>query len=566
MCPDVKTDNHSTRLLCHDDGSPLNEGACVYFPTDPDQMSATHLASDFEMKHLSGCHMRSLLLSRILKVVAVVGAIGAVGFASWWSHRLQETPASQFHLRGKFGPVLNWPVIPIQVEPLPDGRLLSFGSDAQGKQGAQGIYDIWDPAKGTELQSHLTLPNRTNTDIFCSGQLLVPANDAVLIVGGDRTVNGVRNWSSAAINLFDLKSGVIKPSGRTMARPRWYPTVMTLADGDVLVLGGRLDPNHFAPVPELYSPATGAWRTLPGADKDELFGSANWNYPRAWQTPKGQLFVLSKLGQAYSVNLTGQGSYNALPIKVMRGHSYLPSLMYAPGKILSMRLGGFNYKIDLNGEQASVTSAAWGGLTRFNAMASVMADGRVYLSGGGLKNNDSSTEILADRLSQIWDPAADNWSPGAVAHEPRLYHSVAVLMSDATIFTGGGGAGYSGAKNQLNAEIYYPPYLFKKDGSGQFADRPVIASAPDFVAWGQAFDVQTTEAISKVTLIKVASATHSQVHDQRFTELPFQPDQQGHNKVTLNRSAMDMPPGYYFLFVFNKDGVPSKAKVIQVSK
>mgnify|MGYP002130812558 CR=1 FL=1 len=182
-------------------------------------------------------------------------------------------------------------------------------------------------------------------------------------------------------------------------------------------------------------------RQLPGADEDSLFGSTNWNYPRAWQMPSGKVYAIHRLGSTYEVDVTGDGSFKGLPDKLLRGHVYLPSLMYAPGKVLSIRLGGISYKVDLNGDAPVVEKAAWAGLARINSTATVMADGRVLLSGGGLKNNDSGSELLADRVAAIWDPNTDKWSRAAVAEEVRLYHSTALLLQDATIFTGGGGAG-----------------------------------------------------------------------------------------------------------------------------
>ena len=49
----------------------------------------------------------------------------------------------------------------------------------------------------------------------------------------------------------------------------------------------------------------------------------------------------------------------------------------------------------------------------------------------------------------------------------RLYHSAALLLPDATVLTLGGGA--NGPQLNLNAEIYYPPYLFNADGTPRAA-------------------------------------------------------------------------------------------------
>jgi hypothetical protein len=503
------------------------------------------------------------VLLKLVRLALGLALIAGIAFGGWWQWRNKPVQAADYHLRGKFGPVQPWPLIPIHVNVLPDGRVLSYGSDAQGKQGALAFYDIWDPRKGFGKEAHLVLPNTIGSDIFCSGQIVIPSKGEVLLVGGDRTVNGKRNWSSPDINLIDLKTGVLRSTGRTMERPRWYPTVMTLANGEVLILGGRMSlDNHFAPLPEIYSPTKG-WRTLPGADKDFLFGSANWNYPRAWQTPRGDVFSLSRTGEMHTLKLEGEGSYAKLPQKIFRGHSYLPSLMYAPGKILSIRLGGMAYDIDINQPEPSIRRAAWSPPLRFNATATVMADGKVYLGGGALRNDDAVTPLLSNRVSEIWDPAQNKWQTAAVAAHTRLYHSSALLMQDGTILTGGGGAGRKAAENHLDVETYYPPYLFKTDGSGELAPRPTLIQAPDFIAWDKAFKVETQDTIQRFTLVKMGAATHAQVFDQRFLDVKFTKTNKGY-ELQGPASALIAPPGYYFLFAFNGKGVPSVAKIVRL--
>ena len=499
-----------------------------------------------------------------LKGVSALAAMAMMVTTGWWYWRLRDVSPDQYHVRGKFGPVVQWPLIPLHLITLPDGRVMSYGSDAKGRQTGQTIYDVWDPQQGFGPESHLTLPNQTGTDIFCSGQLLVPADGAVLVVGGDRTVNGQRNWSSPDINYFDFNKNVLKSAGRTMARPRWYPTVATLANGDVLVVGGKLDPLHYAPIPEIYSPHTG-WRTLPDAEKNEAYGEPNWNYPRLWLAPNGKIFNVSRLGDTFYLDTTGAGKIEPLKARLFRGHSYLPSLMYAPGKVLSMRMLGIANIVDINAQEPLVKVTDWYLPIRFNATATVLADGQVFVSGGGLKNNDASSHILANRLSEIWNPQTGHWNSAGVAQKDRLYHSVALLMQDATVLTGGGGAGYSKASSHLDAEVYYPPYLFKGDGSGQFAERPKITKAPSWLKWDEAFDVDVQgEGVSKVSLVQMGSATHAQVYDQRFVALTYTKKSGGMLSVTGPANRNTAPPGYYYLFVFDLAGVPSIGKVIRL--
>jgi hypothetical protein len=497
-----------------------------------------------------------------------LGVLGGVFFSWWQGPRLSPVPKEALHLRGRFGPVVAWPLLPLHVLPLPDGRVISYGTDGKGRQGGKEIYDVWNPAKGTGPDAHLLLPNQTGTDIFCTGQLLVPGDSAVLLVGGDRTINGVRNYSSPDINYFYYDQNNMKSAGRTMERPRWYPTVMTLANSDVLVLGGRLDPTHFAPIPELYEPSTHKWRTYPGLDKDILFGAQNWNYPRAWQREDGKLFSLSRTGETFTINLEGEGSYVKESVKLPQGHAYLPTLMYAPGKLLTTRLLGKTFVVDINGDHPTAESTGWSGFARVNSMATVMADGKVFLSGGGFWNNDSTSKwhIAANRLSAIWDPSTGSWSDAAPAEKHRLYHSVALLMPDATVLTGGGGSPNTFlAPNNLNAEVYYPPYLFKKDGSGEFAERPKIKSAPDQASYGAQVDLGVdAQAITRVTFIKVASATHAQVFDQRYMELKIVAKEASKISVQMPDKMTVAPPGFYQVFVFNQDGTPSVAKILRL--
>ena len=41
-----------------------------------------------------------------------------------------------------------WPVIAIHAVLLPDGRVLSYGTDGTGKQTGFFTYDVWDSAAG----------------------------------------------------------------------------------------------------------------------------------------------------------------------------------------------------------------------------------------------------------------------------------------------------------------------------------------------------------------------------------------------------------------------------------
>ena len=127
--------------------------------------------------------------------------------------------------------------------------------------------------------------------------------------------------------------------------------------------------------------------------------------------------------------------------------------------------------------------------------------------------------------------------------------------------------GAPGPVKNLNAEVYFPPYLFKQDGSGEFAPRPEIVSAPEQqLGWAEAFNVEVAVDVnvSRVVLVRTGAVTHAFNNEQRFLALPFvQVDTQIQLAMPAERAAA--PPGYYLLFVFDVAGVPSVARILRLN-
>ena len=474
------------------------------------------------------------------------------------------------NVTGIFGPVIQWPIIPIHVTLLPDGRVVSYGTDTSGNQGAGLIYDVWNPALGTGTNAHSVLPNTTSTDLFCSGQSLM-TNGNVLITGGDLTIDGTRNYANNMTTIFSPSTNTIS-SGPQMTYPRWYPSLVSLPDGRLVVFGGYQNDTPAEPIenpvipvdtPEIYSPGGASWNLLSGASSDAAFngsGSVNWYYPKSYVVPGGNVAVIGGDGTLYSVSTQGVGNisqYNTtLPYG---GDETLPNISYAPGKILSIRSTQC-YTLDFTQPGEPVVNQT-SSIDQYRSCASLalLADGTVFISGGSATFNDLSS---ADYQTYIWDPNTGNWSAAAVATQARLYHSNALLLPDATVLTTGGGA--PGPVNNLNGEIYYPPYLY--NSSGQLAVRPVITSAlPQTLLPGYTIylTVGPTDQISRLTFARTGSATHNNNSDQRFIDLSFQ--QSGQQlTATLPSDPTVLVPGYYMLFAFNQAGVPSTAQVVLV--
>jgi hypothetical protein len=463
---------------------------------------------------------------------------------------------------GHFDPPVTWPIIGLHNVLLPDGRVLNYGSNTFGAQGAQMLYDVWDPSKGTGIDAHSVLPNTMQTDIFCSGQSILWTTGQVLITGGDLTVGGVRNYANNSTTLYALDSSGLSP-GPYMQYPRWYPSIIAMPDNDMVVMGGRgaLYQSSAQITPEVYNPATG-WRTLTGATSKAVFNTTDgWYYPRAFLAPSGKVVIVGADGYFYKLDKTGAGSIAKIATpRISLSSRERPTMMIAPGKLLSVRAATDTEIIDLNGPVPVATHVAGPDIDRKWSNLTVLADGSLFLNGGSTIANNLSSAVYT---SQLWDPATATWRPGPIAQKARLYHSIAMLLPDATVLTGSGGA--PGPIKQMNAEIYYPPYLYAKDGSGNPAPRPTLLSAPTSVVVGDQVNatVGAADTITAVNFIRTGSVTHTTDPDARLIPVAF--TQNGEQvTATLPSDPNIMLPGYYMMFVLS-NGVPSVAKIMLVS-
>ena len=120
------------------------------------------------------------------------------------------------NVRGAWSPPFNWPLIAAHMILTPDGRILSYGTDGNGTQTGFFIYDVWDPNAGTTGGGHLTMPNISGTDIFCSSQVIMALSGDIFIAGGDNYVNGgTTNTGNNNSNVFS--------SGDQLAGARQQP-------------------------------------------------------------------------------------------------------------------------------------------------------------------------------------------------------------------------------------------------------------------------------------------------------------------------------------------------------
>jgi len=469
--------------------------------------------------------------------------------------------------KGSWSDLVDWPLIAIHTVMTPDGKILTFGTDELGRQGAQFLYDVWNPDLGTGANAHNTLINTLGVDSFCSAAIVLPESGNILMSGGDNRPLGQVGMGIKDSPIFNTASETLTQAAE-MSSARWYPTATTLANGDILLNGGRDGVGRPVSTPEVYSPASNTWRSLLGVSQVGY----GYIYPRQWVAPDGRVFGYSTSKNMYYIKAEGNGQLQYRgKIPVVGGIDSSTAVMYQPGKILHVGGPGLNAQnaphhnsahiIDINDSYPVVTETAdpqQPGRILVNSV--VLPNGKVMIVGGSGKWN-----ALSDVATQpeIWDPTDGSWSLMEPSSTARLYHSTALLLKDGRVLVAGGGA--PGPLVNTNAEIFSPPYLFDSDG---MATRPDIITAPDEAPYGSEVFVRHNPGgiVTRVTLIKTGAVTHSYNMEQRFIELNFTVADSGNGvKVTLPDSPNTATPGYYLLHLLNDAGVPSKAHVIRLS-
>ncbi len=466
--------------------------------------------------------------------------------------------------QGAWSEVGDWNFIPIHASLLDDGRVLTYGGTRTGSQGGFEL-DVWDPAQGLGAGAHTTIANDLGTNLFCSFSIDDPSQRRTLMLGGQLHNGRAPSFTAGfdGSNLADFD---------TMNESRWYPTATTLWDGRILVQGGvptgfgsRANP---VTVAEVHTPGEG-WRVLEGTRNPGVWDTLNygWWYPKSHVTPAGKVWNLA-WNQMYELDPDGAGSVIPLgtfPTDNVGGSS--ASVMFDTGLVLQVgggergsddrRFIGSNQAtvIDLNYDPPRIRAAATMNFRRHWADAVVLPDGRVLVIGGSEVNNRNDGLALSP---EVWDPATDTWTVLAANEIPRLYHSTTLLLPDGSIYTGGGGA--PGPQNNLNAEVFYPPYLYGADGNR--AEQPEILNAPSELTYGQRFAIDVDGPVDRVTLIKAGNNTHGMT-TQIFQELTFTPSG-GQLLVDAPDHATVATPGRYLLFVLDAAGVPSEARIVDL--
>jgi Galactose oxidase-like, Early set domain/FG-GAP repeat len=449
---------------------------------------------------------------------------------------------------------------------LPNGKVLIWDSVGQGapEQMPDNTFTraiVWDPTTNTSVPH-----NVTGYNIFCAGYTQL-ANGNVLVAGGNKNtaLDGI-----VQTHVFDWQTEKWS-RGPDMASARWYPAVQALGNNEAVIVGGG------PTIPEVYQ-TDGKLRRLSNAS-----GYSDRLYAFLTTRPNGQVELMGPVTQMNTINTSGTGAITATKSRDNINRTYGGFATYNKGKVLvagggDITEGGQSdvptktaVVVDVNGSPTTVTPTASMSVGRRQHNLTILADGSV-LATGGMSRATAANVDLDDPVfaAERWDPATGTWTVLAGASRVRQYHSSATLLPDGRVLTGGGGVcascvdvGYL----EKNVEYFEPPYLYKKDGSGQKATRPVINSAPSSAIYDQNFNITLGQpgTIDKVALVRLGAATHSQDQGQRYVPLSFTTSG---STITAKAPASSniAPAGYYMLFITDSAGVPSVAKIIQLQQ
>jgi hypothetical protein len=461
------------------------------------------------------------------------------------------------------------PINPIHAALLHNGKILvvaGSGNCAPGQPGCPTSAPYGPPNNsgalvldtGTGSITGLTV----SWDMFCNSMTAL-ADGRVLVNGGNLDY---RLFGSPRSSIFDPSTNSFTDQPN-MAHGRWYPSVVLLRDGRVMTFSGSDE-------------ATGATNT-----SVEIFTvgqgwsspvNAGWTpalYPRLHLLPSGNVFYAGPSQVSYLFNVSSEtwtamassnfgsrtyGSSVLLPLTP--ANSYNPRVMILGGNSPSTATTEL---IDLG-----AGSPTWGygpdmSQPRIEMDAVMLPTGKILAIGGSASDEDATTASLN---ADLYDPNTNSFSSAGQNAYPRLYHTTALLLPDATVWLAGGNPARGTYEQHM--EIYEPAYLFTRDGGNNVvaATRPTIASAPSDIAWGGPFTVSTPDAasISQVVLVRPGSSTHAFDMDQRLVGMSFTAGSSALT-VTAPPNSNVAPPGYYMLFILNGSGVPSIASFVFLS-
>ncbi len=519
------------------------------------------------------------------------------------------------------------------------GKVLCFCGHVELSMYAPLCYQF-DPKSPGALLPPIAFP--AGADLFCCHYVQAP-DGRILAVGGSELhglsatgFNTHGSTGSKTVALFDPVSGawaVSKSGGVTneLLQGRWYPTLVSLADGRVAAFSGRRETGagvaspSIADMVEILEPPDWSARELTGAPKALpiypglhlaangriYFTHTNWGQEMA-NPDTASLLIANGATSASWTDYAGlkpphprreEGMSVLLPpaqngrILVIGGSKALDAAglgLVEPG---GGGPGAFDHienaadptaadVLDTNTDPPTWSSVGPTGFGRTNGHCVILPDATVLICGGHDRYKWLPRPTTNPSLdAEIFTPGVGFRTVAAMA-DPRMYHSVALLLPDGRVFTAGGAdangteptfgpaptfgypPGWVGrtygpgmALNSKTFQFYEPPYMHK-------GPRPVISdvrrsgASTRRIEYDQTFTVLTPEAasITHVAFMRPGACTHHTDSEQRYVRLSFTAGSGELNVAALNDPKL-APPGFYMLWIVDNLGRPCQEAV-----
>jgi hypothetical protein len=445
---------------------------------------------------------------------------------------------------------------------------------------------VWDPTispppgKDTNF-SHPATPHDgagNVLDFFCGGETFVP--DGRLLSAGGTLVfahpgagfTGRRD--TVAFNPLTEQWERRRP----MHHGRWYPSLISLGDGRVLVTAGKSETGQRNTSIETFFPGSNSWQV---SGTPPFFGGL---------PTYAHLYLLADGSICYAGGHMDDRPADALRLDLARdpvavtpvpglsqvnARDQCASVLLPPAQAQRVMImggasgGGDAIKnvdiVDFSQPHPAYRPAAALAKGRKHLNATLLPDRTVLVTGGSGKGENAE---LATNEAEVYDPETDTWQTMATASVTRMYHSVALLLPDGRVVTAGGNPKQGthvewddDPNEEMRLEIYSPPYLFK-------GPRPVISAVRTEWRYGQTLNISSPDAghLQWASLIRPGSTTHSFNTSQRLVDLPITAQAAGSVQVKVPAEPNLAPPGWYMLFLTGNNRVPSVASWVHLAR
>jgi hypothetical protein len=474
--------------------------------------------------------------------------------------------------------------------------IVYFGTDDQAWR-----FDVDAPQ-----QPPVQLATKPGWWAFCSAHAFL--NDGRWVIAGGVVDQNVPHHAHAdhdsgehRCEIYAPLAGAFSPIANLRFQPganhgggRWYPTVLTASNGEVLAVAGHpfsgkvtgydamghpnawdltgADDYEYVPnegkrhnnnTPERYSPGRDEW-TLLTAESTANINTVQDEYPRLHLAPSGHVFFSTLAKDSLRFYDPYSGTYDVTTVSggsadYHHGSGFtsvvLPILPGDLDNIWVLACGAASTeKINIKANNPAWGSAGTPPLAkaRPHACAVLLPTGSVFLNAGEVDGGPLTPASELYHPAINWDllkytDGQGQWEAIDTPLVKRGYHSVALLMPDGRVWIAGS-TWSDWAQNETRMEVYTPPYIV--------SGRVKIEKAPPSVGYGASFRVALSSAtkITRVVLIRCGSVTHAFDADQRYIVCQF--SQSGKQlDVTSPEGPGIAPPGHYMLFVLDNQTV-----------